>query len=124
VSRTRIEVTGLDKWIDGFGRLGEPHEPGVVRWRQATEVMFDRSQQAVHVITAALKASGRYDAHKTVGEIVGEVTYGGTADCDYAVYEFRRGGSHDALRRGFVEARQTFVDTLNEIVEEEVSSWR
>lgn len=116
VSSTRVEIIGLDKWIAEFDRLANPDPEALIRWHQATEVMFDRSQQFVHVITAALKQSGRMDVRETRNTLHGEITYGGTAACDYAVYEFARGGSHDALARAFEVTQATFLKTLGEIV--------
>lgn len=121
--RFRVEESGLDAWIRGLDRMDEPDEHAETLWRQATDVMFDRSQSYVHVITGELKASGRVNMGRRTHELIGEVAYGGTPECDYAVYEFARGGSHDALLRAFQTTGQVFERTLGQILEDGVASW-
>lgn len=71
---------------------------------------FGLTQAAVHVISGALKASGKKETNKermTHGW-TGTITYGGTTAVDYAIYEKRRGthwvggsaakGDHDFMR--------------------------
>jgi hypothetical protein len=123
-SRARIEVAGLDAWIDGLDRFGLPTEAMLDRWRQATDVFFDRTQSAAHIVTGSLKDSGRMQAFRDRRELVGEVVYGGTQECDYAVYEFARGGAHDALTVGFAETQAVFEKTLARMLVEEVASWK
>lgn len=122
--RVRLVVTGLEPWIDGLKKFGEPTPSMERRWAAATDVFFDRTQAAVHVITAGLKASGRQETEVGPKRITGVVTYGGTEECDYAVYEFARGGKHNALRIGFVETQRVFQEALAEMLEDEVASWK
>jgi hypothetical protein len=124
-SRFRVDSSGLDGWIRGLENLSRyrPGDAALVRWRQATDYFFDRTQRHVHVITGALKESGQMDVDVVRGNLVGTVTYGGTPECDYAIYEFARGGSHDALTLGYVEAHEKFEQSLALIMEEEVRGW-
>jgi hypothetical protein len=119
-----ITVTGLDAWIDGLNRMHRPSAAAREEWLEATEVFFDRTQAAVHVLSGALKKSGTYGAQRRGDTIDGWVRYGGTPDCDYAVYEAARGGSHDFLTRGFVASEREFSATLARILEREVGRWR
>jgi hypothetical protein len=112
----------LDRWIAGLEDFDKPDERDKAAWGQATEVFFGRTQEAVHVITAALKASGREEVYRTGSEIVGVVSYGGP-EAPYAKYEFRRGGSHDALRRGFERTDRIYQATLAEIMRAKVERW-
>jgi hypothetical protein len=122
-SRITIEESGLDAWISGLEKFGDADADAEIRWRQATEVFFDRSQQAVHVISGDLKGSGEMNTSRTLRTLVGEVVYGDTPECDYAAYEFARGGSHDALQIAYVATERVFEQTLAEIMEDEVASW-
>lgn len=123
-SRVRITVRGLQPWIDGLETFGTPTPEMELRWRQATDTFFDRTQRFVHVETAELKSSGRYEMFSDRRNIVGQVAYGGTAECDYAVYEFARGGNHDALTRGFEASQRMFERTLARMLAEEVGGWK
>lgn len=116
-----FSATGLDRWIEVLDNFDKASEADEVRWRQATDVFFARTQQYTHIISGALLGSGRMDTYRDRRTITGEVGYGGTADCDYAVYEFARGGSHDALGRGFEATTDLFERTLAEIMEDR---WR
>jgi hypothetical protein len=124
MTRRNITVTGLDRWITGLDRMDKPTAVAREEWLVATEVFFDRTQAAVHVLSGDLKSSGTYGAQRRGQTIDGWVKYGGTADCDYAVYEFARGGSHDALTIGFVAAEREFTAALTRILDREVASWR
>jgi hypothetical protein len=121
---SRIVVRGLDEWRAGFDRLTHISEGQEAVWRQATEVMYGRTQEVVHVISGELKASGRFGTTRGRTQIIGEVTYGGTPGCDYAIFETRRGGSHDFLTRGFVAATRTFRSALGHMVGVEVDWWK
>jgi hypothetical protein len=119
-----IEVFGLDKWIDGLDKFDEPDEEDLKRWNGATRFFFDKTQTAVHIDSRALQKSGRWSSSRVGHTLIGEVEYGGTPAVDYAIYEFRRGGEHDALNRGFVMAKRTFEAVLAEILVEKVNRWR
>jgi|SRR5690606_35238765 len=124
--RRHVDIIGaLDGWISGMDRLGERvGEHQVAEWRYATERFYDRTQQYVHVLDGNLKTSGRcaVDPHRL--DIEGSVTYGGTPECDYAIYEFGRGGNHDALTRGFVANVETFEQAIVDGIAAEIDSWR
>jgi hypothetical protein len=113
----------LDRWIGGLERLDQPDMLDEAAWEQATEVFFGRTQELVHVISGGLKSSGRRKTDREGDRIVGEVSYGGTPECDYAVYEFRRGGSHDALGRGAEVTNRLYEATLAKIVADKVGRW-
>jgi hypothetical protein len=119
-----MTTTGLDAWIDGLDRLGTPNQHARDLWDQATERFYDRTQEHTHIITGRLIASGRYATQRRGDTIEGRVTYGGTPEVDYAVYEFGRGGSHDALLLGFLETQGRYARALRQIVEDEVRSWK
>lgn len=118
-----IIVDGLDEWIDGLANMGTPGDDAVAEWREATEVFYDRTQAATHVLSGDLKASGRYDVRTEGRQIVGTVTYGGTELVDYAQWEFMRGGNHDALTVGFAQARDEFIEATTRAVDAEIDSW-
>lgn len=101
---------------------------GQRRWKQATEAMFDASQEVVHVITGNLKASGRIEVTPELGAVVGEVAYGGEVGIDrfvdYAEYEAARGGEHDYLLRAFLETEDQFMEAMGGIWDDVVVTWR
>lgn len=118
--RSRIVKDGLDRWIRGLDQLGEPDEAAEEVWRQVTDVMFDRSQARVHILTGDLKASGRSETRREGDRIVGEIEY----DADHAIYEFRRGGKHDALGLAFKETYEMFRAALGQALEAQVREWK
>jgi hypothetical protein len=124
MSGSRITVTGLDAWIDGLDRMDRPSAAAREEWLVATEVFYGHTQAAVHVLSGDLKQSGTFGAQRRGATIDGWVRYGGTPEVGYAVYEFARGGSHDALTRGFVASEHEFTSTLARIMEHEVATWR
>ena len=112
----------FEKWIVGMDRLPIELEGVVERpWRAAADVMFDRSQQYVHVITGELKSSGKAAAVKVgPGEVTAEIEY----DAPYAIYEEQRGGSHAYLTRAFQSTSDLFEHALPKAWEELVATWR
>lgn len=118
-------VVGLDKWVDGLERLANrvgKHQRS--EWESATEMFYGSTQAAVHVLSGAMKASGRYDTEAGRRTVEGWVTYGGTKACDYAVYEVARGGSHDALTRGYTANIRTFEQAIVDGIHGELREWR
>lgn len=104
--------------IDAVGRLTKLSEDQEALWRRATEVMYSRSQQFVHIDSADLKRSGRTETSKTSwAKVTGVVVYGepGTG-VDYAIYEFARAGSHDAIGRAFDVTAALFEWTIGDMV--------
>jgi hypothetical protein len=112
-----IRVEGWDGMLAALDRIGDLPKGQMEHWDQAMERFYDRSQQLVHVDSVNLKRSGRFDpsirvAHRAIGELV----YGGRFGVDYAVYEFARGGSHDATQRAMNQVSATFARTLGDMI--------
>ena len=119
-----VSIEGIDGWIDGLNRLGDRvGDKQVDAWQQATERMYDRTQQFVHILSGDLIASGRHSLERGRRDITGMVTYGGTKACDYAIFEFARGGSHDALNLGFVANIPVFEQAIVDGIAAEIDSW-
>jgi hypothetical protein len=123
-NRVRIDVTGLDEWIDELANF-EVRDPAALdAWRHGVERFYDATQRHVHVLDGPLKASGRYDTQRLGrDQLEGAITYGGTPDVDYAVYEFARGGNHDALQRGYEDSYEALRRAVLEAVDAEIDSW-
>lgn len=107
--------TGIDAAIDKLDDAGFPAELEVL-WRQATELMFSESQRVVHVWPVdggTLKQSG-YTEHLDDGDrVIGLVGY----SAPYAVFEFGRGGDHDALHRSFERTQDVFQRAVETAIE-------
>lgn len=118
-----IEISPqFDRWIRGFGDLPVELEEEVRRpWQQAADVMFDRSQQFVHVLSGRLKASGK-EAEVSIGQ--GDVTATIEYDAPYAIYEQARGGAHAFLSRAFESTSDLFEEALPQAWERLVATWR
>lgn len=89
-------------------------------WETATEVFFARTQQATHVITGDLRASGDMQVEADNSSITGTVTYGG-GNVDYAEYERQRGGTHDFFATSWEASAETFSAMMEQIYE---AVWR
>lgn len=89
---------------------------GAEEWRAATDIFFGRTQERVHVVTGALKASGAADVLTSGDDVVGEVSYGGGL-VDYALAEQRRGPEHDYLNPAFVDSQPDFEAALGRTFE-------
>lgn len=120
-----VHVTGIDGWIDGLDRLSRGvGEHQVAEWRYATERFYDHTQRFAHVLSGDMKASGRFALDPRGQQIEGSVTYGGTPDCDYAVYEMLgRGGEHNALQRGYLANIDAFEQALVDGIAAEIDGW-
>lgn len=123
-NRVRIDVTGLDEWIDELANF-EIRDPAALdAWEHGVERFYDNTQARVHVLDGPLKASGRYETSRpNRDELDGTITYGGTPDCDYALFEFARGGNHDALQRGYEDTHERLRQAVLEAVDAEIDSW-
>lgn len=111
-------------WRQGFGDMEKQAiKYGFVLWQAATEVFFDRTQEAVHILSGDLKRSGEMSVRPYGRTIVGEVTYG-NEEVDYAPYEIARGGSHDFMTIGWSRAEQVFDSALPNVWENIVRGWR
>jgi hypothetical protein len=123
MTRSRIRVpVKFDEWIEGLENLDASDE--VLReWDRATERFYGHSQETVHVITNALRTTGRYhterDGHNRV---LGDVIYGGQTVSvpgykrdrvvDYAIYEHQRGHDHAWLTVAFAQSRDDYERAL------------
>lgn len=97
----------LDRWIDALestGWSGKAEE----EWKKAVEVLYDRTQGLVHIDTGELIGSGETRSFRRGDSLVGEVEY----TAPYAIYEFGRGDSHDALNRAFEQVRDVFPEAM------------
>jgi hypothetical protein len=101
--------------MDALDRIGRLPYGQMDKWETATERFYDRSQQFVHVDSVALKSSGRFDVQRVVHRAIGELVYGGTHGVDYAIYEFGRGGNHDAPQRAMNATAANFVRTVGDM---------
>lgn len=111
-------------WTRGFGALpSDAAREAEAEWGLATDLFFDRTQAAVHVITGDLKRTGRQGVRVEDDTVVGSVTYGDET-VDYAVHEFARGGPHDALAVGWEAAAETFERALGTVWSNVVAGWR
>lgn len=109
---SRFQMTGLDTLIRWEQAARKASRPESMRddWQTANEIFFDHTQRYVHVVTGALKSSGRQRVEVENGRLVGYVEYGG-GGVDYAQIELDRGGDHDYLGRGW-EASQVYFSAL------------
>lgn len=110
-----IRVSGWDGVVDALDRISRLPDGQMSTWRTATERFYDRSQQFVHVDSVALKSSGRFEVQRVVHRAIGELVYGGTHGVDYAIYEFARGGSHDAPQRAMNATAESFVRAVGDM---------
>jgi hypothetical protein len=85
-----------DGWSDRLEHLAHPERTAEDVLKPPMEEAFRDTQTTVHVITGALKASGKLDTDFLDDEFRGTITYGG-GSVDYAEYEQRRGGTHDFM---------------------------
>lgn len=113
--RTPKEVRA---WAAGL-RDGEKHvtAAAMVYWAAAGDVLFDRSQEYVHILSGNLKASGRQRTFKTPQGVTFEVVYGG-GEVDYAIYEIARGGDHDFLGRAVEVSTRIFDQAMVKIFDD------
>ena len=94
----------LDRELDRLERLPDHRTKTLLD--AVLQKGFRQTQAAVHVLTGALKASGRAESeiHRTPGVWEGEITYGSrdVGPVDYAIYEVNKEadehGDHDFMR--------------------------
>jgi hypothetical protein len=120
-NKTRIRVpVEFDRWIEGLEDL-DPGREVEAEWTRAMERFYGHSQETVHVITSALRASGRHDTARTGRtECTGTLTYGGTPEVDYAIYEHQRGGDHAWITEAFRMSRRDFERALADGIDRHV----
>lgn len=99
------DFSEIDRELDRLTRLPSAHTKELLD--DVLHAGFKATQAEVHVITGALKASGKEESSvNKVAEVwEGEITYGTPGDggpVDYAIYEKARGGGssgdHDFMR--------------------------
>lgn len=112
------------KWVKNFQHLEREglDEESAAEWLQATEIMFDRTQQLVHIISGDLLDSGRVSiTDRDKLSIESTITYGGTmgteGPVDYATYEIARGGNHDFLTDGYQQSQAKLQRAAGQILE-------
>lgn len=130
-TRTRIRVPiEFDRWIEGLEDL-DPGPEVLQEWAAAMERFYGHSQETVHVITSALRSTGRHDTQmdgKT--RVEGTLTYGGmtvtvpgygrSREVDYAIHEHNRGGDHAWITEAFRLSRRDFERALADGVQRHV----
>lgn len=105
----------LKRWIGGLGGL-TVNGAAVDAWRAAGDIYFSSTQELVHVLSGDLRRSGRstIDFDKTT--ITNTITYGGAfgagGQVNYALYEIRRGGSHDFVGRALTASAARMTSQL------------
>jgi len=111
-----------DEWIRGMRAIGMTFPAELAQeWQLAADLMYDRSQQYVHVITGQLKGSGvppRMSMER--GNVVAEVEY----TAPYAAFEERRGGTHSFLQRAYTDVEGEFTRALGRGFDRVVRRWR
>ncbi len=127
MSNPRIQIVVPDvfrAWGDGFGSApNDVPEEAAEQWRIATDLFFDQTQQRVHIISAALKSSGRSSVELDGKVLVGEVAYG-NEEVPYAQIEEDRGGEHAYLSIGWEAASRVYEDALDEAWSEVIGGWK
>lgn len=120
-TRQRIRVpVEFDHWIEGLDRF-DPSDEILDQWQEATQRFYGHSQEEVHVITNALRSSGRYSTNKHGHDRVeGVLEYGNTPECDYAEYEQERGGSHAFITLVFARTKDDYERALAAGIEDHV----
>lgn len=104
----RIEISReFDDWTRSFDQADDLTAQQAV-WAAATDVLFDATQQVVHVVTGNLKASGSSSTMIAGPLVVGVIEY----DADYAMDEIMRGGTHDFMQRGLEQVEGLFQGAL------------
>jgi hypothetical protein len=127
-SNVDFDVDGLDEILDGFKELSQgASRPMREEWAKSSGGFHDKAQETVHVITGALKATGRVEFEAEPEQCSVELSYGGPIPAelltdemlelrgdrvDYAQFEQDRGGSHDWLNIAFAATSMDFTDGL------------
>ena len=132
----------VDHWVAGCARFrGQLSRTTMRRWEDALDRTYEHTQSIVHVITGALKASGKkYLTFTADNEVRWAIVYGGpdspkvqgrdprgrftaAKQVDYAFYEFRRGGTHDFMTPAVVANIDRFPEAMEDSFREVVSTW-
>lgn len=119
----------FERWIRGFQELpGDVMREAEHHWAIATDLFFDRTQDAVHIQSGDLKASGRSSVRREGTSVIGEVKYGGVMGTrgmvDYAMEEEDRGGEHAYLSIGWQAAESAFNEAMPMTWNEVIAGWR
>jgi hypothetical protein len=130
-TRQRIAVpVEFDRWIHGLENF-DPSDEVAAAWDDAMQVFYGQSQESVHVISNALRTTGRYEVTQEAGDRVhGDLIYGGqtvkvsahgrTRTVDYAIYEHNRGGDHAWMTVAFAQSRARFEQALRDGIDAHV----
>jgi len=112
----------IDHWINGAAHFRQKWaDLAVTDIDKAMQTAFRIADQRVHVITGYLKSTGRYETNVVDdGEIEGRLIY----EADYAIYEFGRGGEHDAMTPAVMEISDQFLVAMIDAAEATVRTWR
>lgn len=119
-NRFRFDVD-IDHWVNGAAGFE-------VAWKARAKPKIERTMarafeiadNQVHVITGFLKSTGSYEVRDEGDSIIGEILYG----ADYAIYEFGRGGEHDALTPAIIEVEDEWLGSMMEPIIEVLGTWR
>lgn len=101
----------FQKWIAGLSSFA-PTAVEEELFADAGDVMFEYSQEFVHVISGDLKSSGRVSSSLSGSDTEVTIEYGGNGIVDYALAEENRGGSHAYLTRAYEAAAGIFERQL------------
>lgn len=112
----RVDETGLRELEGVLIEFSKPTHLAVTPLEVVLASGFVATQEAVHVRSGRLKASGRTHSHFNGTTWEGEVEYGGPNGTPawYGLFELNRGGTHDFFRP---------LDHMDEAFAEAFSEW-
>ena len=121
MARTMRFEWDVDHWIDGAARFERQWQSlAEGKAEPVAERGFRVADAQVHVISGQLKASGRYFVEKDGNEVQIVLAY----EAPYAIYEFGRGGEHDALTPAIITMEDEILRLMMESIEEAIDTWR
>ena len=90
------DYTTIETEIDRIASM--PNRKMTTLLNEYWEFQFAQTQEEVHVISGALKASGKQstEANRETSKWIGEISYGGNG-VNYAAIEQDRHGDHDFM---------------------------
>ena len=112
----------FQKWSLGARALAGGFRGQAPMWHLANEQFYDRTQEYVHVVSGALKSSGREEVGLDGARVVATVEYG-NEDVPYAQIEIDRGGEHDFMGRAWEDSQEVFQDIFGGSWNRVVASW-
>lgn len=108
-------------WISGLKDMDSLDGEAIAIWEQATENFFGRTQEYAHILTGAMKESGRYQMQVGGLRIDGEVIYG-NAEAFYTVYELARGGDHDFFELAMNDVESHFQEQFERALKAQIEN--